>query len=61
MTPASEQCSNCRFFNPAGEGLFELPVCRRYPPVNDCWPQVEDEDWCGEWQGKPGEGAPPEV
>lgn len=34
------------------------PVCRRHPPiyviVNGAggaeWPQVNDDDWCGEWE-----------
>lgn len=42
-------CKNCRFFN----GGFE--TCCRMPPVArdyglGVWPQVNIEDWCGEFQ-----------
>lgn len=54
-----KRCENCFFFVP------EDGDCHRMPPVilperdwqtpqkiqkiRWCWPDVEDNDWCGEW------------
>lgn len=53
-------CQTCRYFEPLEGGGGH---CRRYAPrpamlgeiagVEDThfrqWPEVEDDDWCGEW------------
>lgn len=45
-----KQCATCVYKHHSS--------CRRFPPVANCkvgdfrYPQVFDEDWCGEWQGK---------
>jgi hypothetical protein len=53
-------CADCTFsvvheFNDSIVGLR----CQRYPPqifvldsrVEQCWPVVTNEHWCGEWEG----------
>lgn len=27
-------------------------VCRFWPPIAGQWPQVSDDDWCGQYEGK---------
>lgn len=55
-TTLRERCANCRFLL---DGL-----CRRLPPTmlpevwrdsgtsiaKATWPEVDDDDWCGEWR-----------
>lgn len=56
-----ETCEGCKFWKrmdaehmgDAGAGY-----CRRYPPsfmlentLNDGWPNVHAQEWCGEWRG----------
>ncbi len=49
-------CENCRWYEPP---LTSLGHCRRNPPVIVTWPngecfsdfpEVDSEDWCGQWQ-----------
>lgn len=57
----AEWCKTCRFADTDGlDGL----ICRRNPPLvqmytinrehfaESWWPEVEDDDWCGEWKAK---------
>ena len=60
-TITREKCSNCHF---GRDGL-----CRRNPPTllpelwrrhafspaKGSWPEVDAEDWCGEWKPMPAE------
>lgn len=48
VQPEPQRCSSCKF--------YVREQCRRYPPVvfgyaknAQKWPDVEDNDWCGEW------------
>lgn len=55
--PADKQaCKNCRFSKPR---TWDPLICCRMPPqIVPCpdsakaseWPEVCEEDWCGEWQ-----------
>lgn len=53
---AKAQCSNCAFVVQASGGKF---TCHRYPPASSwlmpggggSWPLVDNQDWCGEWDG----------
>jgi hypothetical protein len=55
----SECCANCRFLV-VREPSWE---CRRHAPViafpeddprdRGWWPQVEHDEWCGEWEPRP--------
>lgn len=58
-------CSTCKFYD------CNLDSCRRHPPVrmvaphqgspDTFWPQVEEDDWCGEHQPAAlPPGAPPQ-
>lgn len=57
---AERSCSSCRFAKVAvGEDDAPRLDCRRFPPavittdeVLVAWPQVSDDDWCGEWQAE---------
>ncbi len=52
-------CSSCRFSAPmvTDDNEDVVMICRRYPPqvfpledaVACAWPQVEENDTCGEW------------
>lgn len=55
-------CGGCRYFS---GGSSYLGVCRRYAPrpvvhlpdtgiacIEPVWPQVDFNDWCGEWKAK---------
>jgi len=54
------RCVNCRY-SYSSAAAFR---CRRYPPAvfldgegefamqQSAWPQVEGDDWCGEWHLK---------
>jgi hypothetical protein len=59
-----QSCPNCRYYDPPYEGE-NLGTCCRFPPqvvflaappgsfhgkTVTLFPQVEEEDWCGEWQ-----------
>lgn len=60
---APATCSTCRFGEAYGENGMYV-ACRRYAPRPvrdpdgslDCtfvgWPQMLEEEWCGEWQSK---------
>jgi hypothetical protein len=64
----SECCANCRFLvvsalKPIGPD-DESRECRRHAPMIEprisptepdrgWWPQVEADEWCGEWQARP--------
>lgn len=57
-------CGRCRFVEPTvGDDDEPRADCRRYPPqyvVIDgepvtIWPQVNGDDWCGEFVLRPGE------
>lgn len=52
------ECIDCKYFNQMGQ-VFGL--CHRYPPqvyadhqFEQCWvfPEVNTEDWCGEFAPK---------
>jgi hypothetical protein len=46
-------CGNCAYFFATGNLSEKGPVvgfCRRYPPSEKGWPEVEERDWCGEWK-----------
>ena len=55
--PADQNCGNCRFLiDTYKDGK---PRCHRYPPqvkeeimTSTFWlfPEVEKDDWCGEWR-----------
>ena len=50
--PEGESCSTCRFYGRPAGGMGQ---CRRHPPTvvatgAGVWPQVHDDDWCGEYQ-----------
>lgn len=51
-------CVTCRYADPAiTDDNQPIVRCRRLPPqvfshggdVCQCWPQVDETDWCGEW------------
>lgn len=52
-------CSTCTFMSiEVGDDAEPRMDCRRFPPIVtdddgeglvNVWPQVRDEDWCGEW------------
>lgn len=54
-----DRCASCAFFL-GGDPKFELGICRRYPPaalppddkgdVEQGWPIVGTNDWCGEYE-----------
>jgi hypothetical protein len=62
----TECCGNCRYFvevehGDAGDVEHTSRECRRHAPVLEpridanapdrgWWPQVEPDEWCGEWQ-----------
>ena len=58
----SEQCRDCRFYVVRSDSIGEnmqgwAGYCRRYPPtfkeepaLNDGWPYVHGQSWCGEFQ-----------
>jgi hypothetical protein len=51
-------CSNCDHHEEAVMDDGPVYQCRRYPPVmfvlqgevTETWPQVDADDWCGEWK-----------
>jgi len=54
----SQTCETCRYFYE--EKSNEISECRRYPPrpvadpedaglLSAYWPDVEPDQWCGEW------------
>lgn len=57
----NHNCGNCRFSQRDREGQL---WCHRYPPtvsgwrqvdsenayLRCTWPQLDDDDWCGEWK-----------
>lgn len=53
-------CGNCRFYRIAGAGTGTHGWCRRFPPSlrleegDTGWgfPEVTENDWCGEWSQK---------
>ena len=59
------KCADCKFF----QEVFKWGLCRRNPPVanlesdsvNGTWPEVNDNDWCGEFAPRPEEDKPLEV
>jgi hypothetical protein len=67
--PPGVHCENCRFAAEIPRETV-MVICRRYPPqvivkteaderdtyhrVEDRWPEVGRDDWCGEWQPKEG-------
>lgn len=58
------KCPECRFSEVVILDDGPNVECHRFPPViigvNDeplqVWPQVQSEDWCGEFQSKEGSG-----
>lgn len=69
MKDETIRCKTCRFFDPekipAYEGRDEYHgYCVRFPPVinfsdwgNRCWPYVQKDDWCGEYNRHPAGGT----
>jgi len=52
---SDESCATCRFWAQYRENSL-AGHCRRNTPVvlpglDTVWPEVIDDDWCGEWQG----------
>jgi hypothetical protein len=58
IVPAMESCEeqhcrNCRFYTDDDRwtGPTEgMGLCRRHPPTSDSMPEVDGDDWCGEWK-----------
>lgn len=53
----SAACTDCRFFEPEGDG-GAIGQCRRFPPKpepDQCgtFPHVNTHDWCGEFELTP--------
>jgi hypothetical protein len=62
--PMTKSCSSCKYYKPDYEGSTQ-GLCRRFPPVlvpahplriaiedpniETQWPEVNQEDWCGEY------------
>lgn len=43
------------FINPHGESVHRnhdrtVYICRANPPITGDWPQVSENDWCGQFQ-----------
>lgn len=66
---AKEECGNCRFWRLRSDLLEGMGggYCVRFPPIfqmenalNDGFPMVSQQTWCGEWQGKLVSGDPGE-
>ena len=59
-------CRDCRFYVPM-PGVLPEGECHRYPPamlifernIEAYWSEVEDSDWCGEWQSNSKETSTP--
>jgi hypothetical protein len=56
-----ESCGNCRYWLRRTDfgGDMGGGYCRRFPPsfqmdetLNDAWPNVHQQQWCGEWSGR---------
>lgn len=55
-----KDCSHCAHAEPVVFPGVPVMECRRYPPIviviadeaNKMWPQVDGDDWCGEFQQK---------
>jgi hypothetical protein len=56
-------CENCCYRINMEMGSYDWIECHRYPPVfvpneedGSCarWPEVEHNDWCGEWEAGSG-------
>lgn len=45
MEGAGMKCADCRFFDRG----HSVNLCRRNPPSDEGWPEVNGIDWCGEF------------
>lgn len=58
--PRPQRCENCYFWDPNFDGTPagaspSSGHCRRFPPIgSEGWPEPYKDQWCGEWQPKPG-------
>ena len=59
-TANDKKCPNCQYWEPQGGGA-SYGCCRRYSPKPTMqqkesafadWPQVNNSDWCGEFEAK---------
>lgn len=55
-----KSCGSCQFFDRTRAFKNGTGACRKHPPTDykikltggtSDWPQVNANDWCGEWQG----------
>lgn len=59
MSENTEQCSNCRFWDPNSADVRGEGLCRRYAPSGGkWWHETADDDWCGEHEPKDEERTP---
>lgn len=58
----SDECGNCKFWIKRSDFAANAGggYCRRYPPsfqvesaLNDGWPMVHQQSWCGEFTPNP--------
>lgn len=48
---AAEACDTCQFSLMGVQGDPQHGLCRRYPPNDESrWPEISNEDWCGEYR-----------
>lgn len=56
---AAPACARCRWFVRACHITFAedrvgaVRQCRRYPPEKAGWPDVDENEWCGEFMEPP--------
>ena len=46
MANTVEACLNCHYFKPRKSHVGQ---CRRRPPTENGFPNVDDREWCGEY------------
>ena len=66
---ADQTCASCRYAEPVAYEDDLVVQCRRYPPslvgngsmdtAGQVWPQVAQQDWCGEYRLRPDPDRPP--
>ena len=42
-------CTECKYFHDVTAEYHMMFVCRRYPPGEEGFPEIENNWWCGEF------------
>lgn len=48
----SDLSGNCRRRSPTFAQIEVTTMPDRYNETNGCWPYIEKDDWCGDWEQK---------